>query len=167
MDACDVRGLDGESWGGLQGSTLFPFCHSLSCPLALWGNYQEVNSFIQSWRSLSVHELGGPLGKVLKLTFLVCFVLFCFLLAIWSNCPEYHPSLAHPIPLPTAAWEQGLNIVHSPRGRQVLSPALTVEGGFLGFKRPTKEAVQGWCRDRLWLSAAGLHIVPWEESSAL
>lgn len=69
-----VRGLDGESWGGLQGSSLFLFHHSLSGPLALWGNYQEVNSFIQCW--LSVHELGGPLGKVLKLNFLVCFVLF-------------------------------------------------------------------------------------------
>lgn len=72
MAACDCQR---PRWRGLgQGSSLFLFHHSLSGPLALWGNYQEVNSFIQCWRS--VHELGGPLGKVLKLNFLVCFVLF-------------------------------------------------------------------------------------------
>lgn len=64
MAACDIRGLMGrvkrvemESPGADCRASVFPFHHSLSGPLALWSNYQEVNSFIQSWRS-SEHELG-------------------------------------------------------------------------------------------------------------
>lgn len=69
-----------ESLGAvLQGSSLFLFHHSLSGPLALWGNYQEVNSFIQSWPS-SVHELGGPLLWARCLNLPSWFVLvFCHL----------------------------------------------------------------------------------------
>lgn len=67
MAACDARGLVGTVKTEIEspGAVCRAPCDSLSGPLALWGNYQKVNSFIQSWRS-SVHERGVPWARCLN-----------------------------------------------------------------------------------------------------
>jgi hypothetical protein len=93
MAACDVRGLMGrvkrveiESPSGADcRASVFPFHHSLSGLLALWSNYQEVSSFIQSWRS-SEHELGVLWARCLN-SLPSRFVCFCILYAICSSPP--------------------------------------------------------------------------------